>query len=155
MSPHTFACTVTWMGNRGSGTSGYRDYGRDHLIEAPGKPAILGSSAPAFRGDAGRYNPEEMLVAALSACHMLWYLHLAAEAGVRVTGYRDEARGEMRLNADGSGEFTSVTLRPVVSIAVGGDEQIALRLHEGAHAKCFIARSVNFPVGCEARIETL
>jgi organic hydroperoxide reductase OsmC/OhrA len=140
---------VTWTGNLGLGTSGYRDYARSHEIAAAGKPAILGSSDPQFRGDARRWNPEELLVASISACHKLWYLHLAAEAGIVVTDYVDAAEGTMEETADGGGRFTAVTLRPHVTLARGGDRARAAALHETAHAKCFIAASVNFPVRCE------
>jgi organic hydroperoxide reductase OsmC/OhrA len=142
--------TVTWTGNRGSGTSSYRAYGRDHEISAPGKSAaIAGASDPAFRGDPAKYNPEELLVAALSACHMLSMLHLCADAGITVTSYSDDAMGIMRQNADGSGEFVQVTLRPRLSLADASRASELHALHERAHELCFIARSVNFPVRCE------
>lgn len=145
---HRYAVTVTWTGDRGSGTSAYRAYDRAHEIAAGVKPAIPGSSDPAFRGDAARWNPEELLVASLSACHQLWYLHLAAEAGVVVTGYVDRAEGEMVETADGSGRFTRVVLRPRVTLAPGGDAERARALHHAAHEACFIANSVSFPVEC-------
>src|SRR5512132_3262847 len=92
---HIYEVRVRWTGNRSTGTSDYRDYGRDHLIEAGTKPAIEASSDPAFRGDVHRYNPEELLVASVSSCHMLWYLHLCAAAGVNVVGYRNDPLGTM------------------------------------------------------------
>ena len=143
---HTYNATVTWTGNRGVGTRHYRDYGREHEISCPGKPAIRGSADPAYLGDSARHNPEDLLVAALSACHMLWYLHLCSTAGVVVTAYADMAVGTMRTHPDGAGEFTEVTLRPRVTLAGGSDAAMAERLHETANAMCFIARSVNFPV---------
>jgi organic hydroperoxide reductase OsmC/OhrA len=147
---HRYSVTTTWTGNRGTGTSGYRSYGRDHEINAGGKSAaIAGSSTPVYRGDADRYNPEELLIASLSACHMLWYLHLCADAGIVVTEYSDEAQGELRVGADGSGQFTSVFLRPSVTITDPGKAAAAAALHHRAHDLCFIARSVNFPVRCE------
>lgn len=146
MSGHRYAVRVEWSGAGETGTTSYRAYGRDHRIVIAGKPDLLGSSDPSFRGDATRHNPEDLLVAAVSACHMLWYLHLAAEAGVVVTGYVDRADGEMVLEADGGGHFTGVTLRPEVTLAEGIDAAKARVLHETAHAKCFIARSVNFPI---------
>ncbi len=146
MKGHRYDARVEWTGARVHGTTSYRAYARDHRIVIAGKPDLLGSSDPAFRGDASRHNPEELLLAAVSACHMLWYLHLAAEAGVVVTGYVDEAEGEMALAPDGAGQFTGVTLRPSVALASGADRSRANSLHEEAHAKCFIARSVNFPV---------
>ncbi len=143
---HTYTATVTWTGNRGVGTHSYRGYGRDHDIACPGKPVIRGSADPAYRGESIRHNPEDLLVAALSACHMLWYLHLCANAGIVVSAYEDHAEGRMRTHADGTGEFTKVTLRPRVMITSNNDAATAERLHEKAGAMCFIARSVNFPV---------
>ena len=145
---HRYATTVTWDGNLGSGTSDYRSYGRSHTITAEGKSAILGSSDPAFRGDSARWNPEQMLVAALSTCHMLWYLHLASEAGIVVTDYVDRAVGTME-ESRGGGRFVHAVLRPQVTLAQGSDEARARGLHRQAHAMCFIANSVNFPVECE------
>jgi organic hydroperoxide reductase OsmC/OhrA len=144
---HRYTADVEWTGNRGTGTSDYRAYGRDHVVTAPDKPAIGGSSDPAFRGDRNRWNPEELLVAALAQCHMLWYLHLAAEAGIAVLEYRDAAEGVMVEDADGGGRFARVVLRPRVTVAA--DAERALALHHKAHDKCFIANSVNFPVSCE------
>jgi organic hydroperoxide reductase OsmC/OhrA len=148
---HSYAVSVSWTGNRGSGTSGYRDYGRDHAIEADGPPPIPASSDPALRGDATRWNPEQLLVAALSDCHMLWYLHLCADAGVVVTGYVDHARGTMVETRDG-GHFTGVTLSPRVTVREASMVEKAEALHDTAHAMCFIANSVNFPVRHEATI---
>jgi len=150
---HHYRIRVRWTGNRGTGTSAYRAYGRDHVVEADGKPPIPGSSDPAFRGDPARWNPEDLLVASLSACHQLWYLHLCAEAGVRVVGYEDAAEGTMVEAADGGGRFTAVVLRPRAIVAPGTDLDEALRLHEAAHRLCFVARSVNFDVRCEAVVE--
>lgn len=149
MREHHYATTVTWTGNLGTGTSGYKDFSRDHRIAIHGKPAIQGSADPAFRGDPSRHNPEDMLVASLSACHMLWFLHLCAVNGVVVVNYQDEATGTMAEGGDGGGRFTDVTLRPSVTLAPGGDPDTANHLHHEAHAKCFIANSVNFPVRCE------
>lgn len=151
MRTHRYPATIEWTGNRGDGTANYRSYGRTHRILASGKPDIPGSSDPAFRGEAARYNPEELLVASVSACHMLWYLHLCAEAGIVVTAYRDAAEGTMVEEADGGGQFTEVVLRPAIAFAPGTDIGRALALHTAAHEKCFIARSVNFPVRVEAR----
>jgi organic hydroperoxide reductase OsmC/OhrA len=148
---HHFEVTTLWTGNRGTGTSAYRAYGRDHEITSPGKSAaIAASSAPVFRGDADRYNPEELLVSALSSCHMLSFLHLCADAGIVVTAYRDAAEGTMELNADGSGQFREVTLHPAVTLADTARAGELDALHHRAHELCFIARSVNFPVRCEA-----
>lgn len=152
---HTYEVAVEWVGNRGTGTTNYRAYGRDHVISAGEKPTIYGSSDAAFRGDAARWNPEDLLVSAVSACHQLWYLHLCAVSGIVVISYRDEAEGVMVEDADGAGRFTGVTLRPLVSVRQGDDLVLAERLHHQAHAKCALANSVNFPVVCEPRfVET-
>ncbi len=141
---HRYGTRVEWSAN-GDGTQGYTRYSRNHAIAAAGKPKILGSSDPLFRGDASRYNPEELLVASLSACHMLWYLHLCAMNRITVTAYLDEAMGTMEESADGGGRFVRVVLRPQVTLAAG-DRDRALALHDEAHHHCFIANSVNFPV---------
>ncbi|SDN00550.1 Organic hydroperoxide reductase OsmC/OhrA [Methylobacterium phyllostachyos] len=143
---HRYAVTVTWTGNTGTGTSSYRGYERAHTLSASGKPPIAGSSDPAFRGDPACWNPEELLLASLSACHQLWYLDLCTRAGVVVTAYEDAAEGTMTEEAGGAGQFTAVTLRPRVTIAAGSDAARAMALHHEAHAFCFIARSVNFSV---------
>ncbi len=149
---HTYTSALTWTGNTGQGTAGYKAYARDHVFSGPGKPDLPGSADPAFRGDAKRYNPEELLVASLASCHMLWYLHLCAEAGVVVVAYRDDPVGTMVEDAVKGGYFTGVTLHPKVTIAEGSDAAKARELHRPAHAKCYIANSVNFPVACEPEI---
>lgn len=149
---HTYDVEVEWIGNKGSGTSEYRAYSRDHTIKSGGKPAIAGSSDPVFRGDPGRWNPEELLVASLSACHELVYLHLCASNGIAVVSYRDEAEGVMLENPDGGGQFSRVLLRPKVVIRPEDDAALAVSLHEDAHQRCFIASSVNFPVECEPNV---
>ena len=147
---HEYATKLEWTGNRGTGTSGYRDYERSYTLQSDGKPTLAGSSDPTFRGDASKWNPEEMLLSALSSCHMLSYLHLCADAGIVVLSYTDAANGTMELSRDGAGRFTSVTLRPQVTLGDGADTDKAEQLHHTAHEKCFIANSVNFPVLCEA-----
>lgn len=154
MAPsHTYAITTTWTGNRGEGTSSYRAYGRDHDLAADGRPTLPASADLMFRGDPERWNPELLLVAALSDCHLLAYLHLCATNGVVVTGYRDEAVGTMEQSGDG-GHFTEVVLRPVVTVASDAMINRANALHEDAHASCFIASSVNFPVRTEPTATT-
>jgi organic hydroperoxide reductase OsmC/OhrA len=148
---HRYETTVTWTGNEGAGTASYSGYRRDHVIVAGAAPPLPGSSDPGFRGDAGRYNPEQLLVAALSACHMLWYLHLCSAAGVAVVAYEDSAEGVMGEDAAGSGRFTEVTLRPRVGLADERERVRAEELHEAAHRMCFIANSVTFPVRCQPR----
>lgn len=143
---HHYEVQVDWTGNNGEGTKSYKGYRRNHSIQSAGKPEIAGSSDPSFLGDPSRYNPEELLLASLSACHMLWYLHLCAVNHVIVEEYRDAAFGVMQENSDGSGEFVQVVLKPVVKISSGSDRAKALALHDEAHRFCFIARSVKFPV---------
>jgi organic hydroperoxide reductase OsmC/OhrA len=145
---------VTWTGNRGTGTSGYRHYDRAHEVTADGPATILGSSDPAFRGDPARWNPEQLLVAALSQCHMLQYLHQCADAEVVVTGYVDHAHGTMAETGEG-GRFTEVVLRPHVSVASPAMVDIAMALHAAAHRACFIASSVNFPVHHEPHVQAV
>lgn len=148
---HHYQVSVQWTGNKGSGTSGYKAYSRDYLIETQGKPAIPGSSDPAFLGDKQRWNPEDLLVASASACHKLWYLHLCADAGIIVIAYQDHAEGTM-TEAD-NGHFTQIILRPRVTLRAGDDRELALRLHHEAHERCYIANSLNFPVLCEPTID--
>jgi organic hydroperoxide reductase OsmC/OhrA len=150
---HVYNIAVRWTGNQGSGTSAYAAYSRDHIIEASDKTPIEGSSDPAFRGNVSRYSPEDLLVASLSACHMLWYLHLCAEAGIIVISYADDAVGIMEEVEDGSGRFVLVTLRPKVMVEAGADLDRAKILHHEAARKCFIANSVNFPVALEPGLE--
>jgi organic hydroperoxide reductase OsmC/OhrA len=149
---HHFAVDVEWTGNKGTGTSGYKEYGRENAISAAGKVSIDGSSARVFHGNADRWNPEELLIAALAECHLLSYLHVALGHGIIVTGYSDAATGTMEQTADGGGHFTSVTLRPSVTIS-SGDPAVAQQIHEEAAGKCFIAASVNFPVLHEPQVK--
>ncbi|HWI44513.1 MAG TPA: OsmC family protein [Nocardioides sp.] len=145
MTDHHYALDLAWQGNRGTGTSGYRDYDRTLVIRAAGKPDLLGSADPTFRGDASRWNPEELLVAALAQCHLLSYLHSAVNHGVVVLAYEDSPVGTMSQVGQG-GRFTSVTLRPRVTVAEAGMVEVAERIHQEASENCFIAASVNFPV---------
>lgn len=151
---HQYHINVAWTGNLGEGTRDYRAYSRNHEIQVEGKAVVKASSDPAFLGDAGRHNPEELLVSSLSSCHMLWYLHLCSQANIMVVGYQDPASGVMAETADGGGYFEEVVLRPEVTIA-SGDAAEAERLHERAHHLCFIANSVNFPVRCEPTVRVL
>jgi organic hydroperoxide reductase OsmC/OhrA len=151
---HHYAVQVAWTGNIGSGTSGYADYGRGYDILAPEKATISGSSDPVFRGDKTRYNPEELLVASASACHMLSYLHLCAVNGVVVLSYEDCSTGEMEEGIGGPGAFVRVDLRPAVTIDPTSDAGLAEALHEEAHKKCFIANSLKVPVIAHPAITT-
>jgi len=149
---HSYATRTEWIGNLGEGTANYRAYSREHVIAAAGKPDLSGSSDPAFRGDASRWNPEDLLLASLSSCHMLWYLHLCAQAKIVVLAYHDDAAATMVEDSDGGGRFSAAVLRPVATLAAGGDAARATALHEEAHRLCFIANSVNFPVGIEPTV---
>ncbi len=148
---HSFAVSVEWQGNRGTGTSGYKDFSRAVELRAEGKHAILASAATTFHGDADRWNPEEELIAALAQCHLLSYLHVATQAGVIIESYTDAATGTLQTNPDGSGALVEVVLHPVVTISAG-DPATALALHSEANRLCFIANSVNFPVRHEPQI---
>jgi len=147
---HRYRASITWTGNPGHDTSRRGDHSRNHEIAIAGKPTIAGSSDPGFRGDPARHNPEELLVASLSACHMLWYLALCGKAGIVVTAYVDHAEGTMVEDATGGGHFTNVVLRPEITLAPGSDRDRADALHHDAHEKCFVSQSVNFPVTVEA-----
>ncbi|MFJ4064738.1 OsmC family protein [Pseudomonas sp. NPDC089996] len=154
MKEHTYNVTVNWEGNAGDGTSSYTAYKRNFSAQVQGKPTLLGSADPAFRGDAERWNPEDMLVASLSACHKLWYLHLCAVNAVNMLEYVDHAEGRM-VEADElrKGHFTEVVLRPQIIVSADSDLELARRLHEDAHYECFLANSVSFPVRCAPSIK--
>jgi organic hydroperoxide reductase OsmC/OhrA len=143
---HNYKLLVKWTGNIGTGTSGYKNYERSHTIMVADKPDILVSSDRAFRGDKTKHNPEELLLASLSSCHLLWYLHLCAEAGIVITDYMDSATGIMIETSNGGGRFSEVTLNPTVTVAENSMTEKANALHQKANELCFIANSVNFPV---------
>jgi len=143
---HHYKLTVQWTGNSGTGTSGYKDFERSHSILVDNKVEIAGSSDPAFRGDKTKHNPEELLLASVSSCHMLWYLHLCAVAGIIVTEYLDNATGIMSETANGGGRFTEITLNPAVTITDISMTEKANELHRKANELCFVANSLNFPV---------
>jgi len=143
---HHYHLTIKWTGNKGTGTSHYTEYERSHSLLVDGKPEIFCSSDTPFRGDKTKHNPEDMLVASLSSCHMLWYLHLCADAGIIVTDYVDNAEGIMTQNETGGGQFKEVTLNPRVTLTKSSDIEKATELHKKAHQFCFIANSVNFEV---------
>lgn len=147
---HPFTATIVWTGDRGQGTAAYHGYDRTWEVRTPGKPVISCSNDPALGGDPARPNPEDLLLASLSACHMLWYLHLACEAGIVVLSYEDAPLGVGESNPDGSGRFVSATLRPVIRVRRGADLARADAIHQQVHRYCFIARSVSFPVDCAA-----
>ncbi|ADU72033.1 OsmC family protein [Pantoea sp. At-9b] len=144
---HHYQVTVRWTGNRGDGTASYTAYDRNGELLAAGKPTLPLSADPAFRGDASRWNPEELLLAAASACHKLWYLHLCADAGINVESYEDAAEGTM---VEGTrGHFTQIILQPRITLRNPADTERARELHHQAHDACYIANSLNFPVSCE------
>lgn len=146
MKEHHYSTDIDWTGNEGSGTSDYTSYKRNYLISSDGKPTIEGSSDPAFRGDRSKYNPEELFLASISSCHMLWYLHLCSENRIIVTSYTDNAKGTMTETKDGGGHFTEVTLYPVVTVTEISMIETANELHKRANELCFIANSCNFPI---------
>ncbi len=148
---HSYTSTVTWTGNNGQGTTRYDAYERSHTLSIQGKPDLLCSSDKPFRGDVSKYNPEDMLVASISSCHMLWYLHMCAEAGVIVTAYVDNPVGTLVQDADGGGRFEEVVLHPLVTVTDASMIARANELHEAAHKKCFIANSCNFPIKQEPK----
>ena len=154
MKEYSYQISLQWVGNRGTGTSNYKAYDRAYEIELPGKPKIFGSSDPAFLGDPTKHNQEELLIAALSSCHMLWYLHLCADAKIIVTTYRDRAAGKMTITENGGGRFTQVILKPEITISTSSKLEQAQQLHHKAHQLCFIANSVNFPVLCQASMSS-
>lgn len=143
---HDYAAHLVWEGNTGEGTATYEGYGRGYRVSIDGKPDLAGSAHPAFRGDAERHDPEDLLLAAVSSCHMLTYLALCARGGIRVVAYEDRAEGTLTLEAAGGGQFAEIVLRPVVTIADAERADDAMHVHERAHALCFIARSLRVPI---------
>ncbi|UZK69255.1 OsmC family protein [Sphingomonas sp. S1-29] len=150
MAEHDYGARIAWTGNRGQGTASYRGYARTWDVTTPGKPVIHCSNDPLLGGDPALPNPEDLLLASLSACHMLWYLHLASQAGIVVHGYVDDPLGVGETLPGGEGRFLRATLRPAIELAAGADLTLADRLHHEVDRYCFIARSVNFPVSVEA-----
>ncbi|MEP5153378.1 OsmC family protein [Planktotalea sp.] len=148
---HDFNATLRWTGNKGTGTSSYRAYTREWTLESDGKPAIACSNDPMLGGDPSLYNPEDMLIAALSSCHMLWFLHLASDAGLTVHSYEDNPIGTGESLPDGTGRFVRALLRPKIGLLPGNDTALADAVHGRIHNHCFIARSVNFPVEIDAQ----
>lgn len=142
---HSYSLTIRWTGNKGTGTENYRSYDRSHIITKEAKAIISASSDPAFMGDKTKHNPEELFLASISSCHMLWYLHLCAEAGVTVMDYLDKATGTM-LETENGGYLSEVTLNPIVTVAETFMMDKANKLHKQANEHCFIANSLNFPV---------
>ena len=146
MAEHDYTARVVWTGNRGQGTASYRGYDRTWNVATPGKPVIECSNDPLLGGDPGLHNPEDLLIASLSACHMLWYLHLASDAGIAVQGYEDDPLAVGETLPGGASRFLRATLRPRITVPKGTDLGRADAIHHQIHKTCFIARSVNFPV---------
>ncbi len=154
MSDHSYTTHIVWTGNTGRGTADYRAYLRTWDVAVPGKARIHCSNDPLLGGDPTKMNPEDMLLSALSACHMLWYLHYAADVGITVLSYEDTPIGMGEVGHGGAGRFVSATLRPVITVQMGADLDLAHALHHRIHEVCFIARSVNFPVSYAPEIRT-
>ncbi|MEM9499143.1 MAG: OsmC family protein [Pseudomonadota bacterium] len=152
---HPYTARVVWTGNTGTGTASYRGYDRTWTIRTPGKPEVHCSNDPLLGGDPGLHNPEDLLIAALSACHMLWYLHLASAGGIAVQAYQDDPVATGETLPDGASRFVQATLRPRITVPAGTDLARADAIHHEIHKTCFIARSVNFPVSYEARYDTV
>jgi len=148
---HRYYSAITWTGNLGQGTANYRGYQRTWEIEVPGKAPIACSNDPLLGGDPTKMNPEDLLISSLSACHMLWYLHLASEAGITVTAYQDQPEAVGEVLKTGAGRFLSMTLKPTITVLPGTDLALAQTIHHRIHEVCFIARSVNFPVTYQPR----
>ncbi|HEV7691594.1 MAG TPA: OsmC family protein [Hyphomonadaceae bacterium] len=146
---HPYTSRVIWTGNRGEGTKTYRGYDRTWQIATPGKPVVECSNDPLLGGDPSKPNPEDLLLSALSSCHMLWYLHLASDAGIVVVSYEDSPLGIGETTPNGAGRFLSATLKPRIEVKAGADLKRAEAIHHEIHQFCFIARSVNFPVSYE------
>ena len=149
MKQHSYTSAIRWTGNSGEGTAHYRAYTRDWEVAVPGKPVIPCSNDPLLGGNKGLMNPEDMLLSALSGCHMLWYLHLASDAGIVVTAYEDAPEGTGELEPSGAARFVKAVLRPRITVKPGADMERAHAIHHEIHKVCFIARSVNFPVEIE------
>lgn len=147
---HAFPAQIQWTGNQGSGNKTYQGYARTWQVQTPGKPVIECSNDPMLGGDPGLHNPEDLLISTVSACHMLWYLHLSHNAGILVTAYSDRPEGIGESEPSGAGRFIRATLRPQITLAPGQDQARADAVHGEIHKVCFIARSVNFPIEIDA-----
>ncbi len=146
MKQHTYSSRIRWTGNTGEGTAHYRAYTRNWEVAVPGKPVIPCSNDPLLGGNTGLMNPEDLLLSALAGCHMLWYLHLASDAGIVVTAYEDDPQGIGEVAPGGAGRFVRAVLRPRITVRPGADLARAEAIHHEIHKVCFIARSVSFPV---------
>lgn len=152
---HLFFSSIVWTGNLGSGTDTYTTYSRSHTVSSVSKESIHCSSDPMFRGDASKYNPEELFLSSISSCHMLWYLHLCADAKIVVVEYKDDCEGILKLDEHSLGKFEHITLRPTIIISEVAKIEKAKELHQLAHKFCFIAQSLNVHVSIEPTITSL
>ena len=153
MKIHKFETQVQWTGNLGAGTKTYTSYSRDHAIFGKDKKEVIGASSdPIFRGDKSKYNPEELFLASIASCHMLWYLHLCADQGITVTNYKDSPIAELLLSEDGSGKIENIILQPQILIKEKSLIDLATKLHQDAHHFCFIASSVNSSIKIQAHV---
>ena len=152
---HHYHTAIEWTGNKGAGTTGYTDYERSHVVRVENKVPLDASSDPHFRGDATKHNPEDLFLASIASCHMLWYLHLCADQGIIVTAYIDKAYGLMQTAANGSGQFRKIVMHPEVTVAEEQMKDQAHRLHHQAHEMCFLSNSVNFEIVIEPQINIL
>ena len=155
MAEHEYSARVVWTGNRGQGTATYRGYDRTWEVQTPGKSVIPCSNDPLLGGDPTLHNPEDLLIAALSSCHMLWFLHLASDAGIAVQAYQDDPLVIGESLPSGAGRFLRATLRPDITVPKGTDLEKAEAIHHDIHKYCYIARSVNFPVNYAATYKFL
>ena len=154
MKQHNYALKINWTRNIGSGTNSYKSYERSFEVSVDGKEIINGSSDSFFIGDKTKYNPEELLLASISSCHILWYLHLCAYDGIIVTSYIDNAEGIMVENDNGGGKFEQVILKPVISVTENSMIEKAIIQHAKANKTCFTANSVNFRISHQPVILT-
>ena len=145
-----FKASLAWqpMGKKFS----YKEYSRFYLVRSEGKADFMATAAPEYFGSKYHYNPEDMLVVALSACHMLTYLAFAANSKIEVLSYEDDASGTLAEEGKVV-KFKEVILRPKIKITAASDKNKAAELHDKAHHGCFIANSVNFAVKVEPVFE--
>jgi len=152
LKKHEYTACIEWTGNTGEGTRTYKSYERSWQLCTQNKPVVACSNDPVLGGDPGKHNPEDMLVASVASCHMLWYLHLCSVAGIGVISYQDNPLAIGEMQPSGAGRFVSITLRPIITITRVSDQTKAVSIHDDIHEYCFIARSINFPVNIEANV---
>ncbi|REC55529.1 OsmC family peroxiredoxin [Chryseobacterium piscium] len=146
MKQHQYKSKIKWTGNTSESTQNYRSYERSYTISVDGKAEIKGSSDPAFLGNPELHNPEDLLLASVSSCHLLWYLHFCSVNKILVLEYIDFVEGTMIESENGSGKFTEIILKPKILVAEKEMIEKAIELHHKANEYCFIANSLNFEV---------